>query len=119
MNVSLRQFGLIALMLLTAVSAYAQSRKPKPVRKPPTQEQTTNSAPTLTPVFKAYCQAKIKNDEAALRRVHSQETLRSYEAEMARDKVKSLLVYLEDDKVSGKLCEVRNEQIQGDTAIAE
>ena len=35
--------------------------------KTPAPEQTTNNAPTLTPVFKAYCEAKVKNDEAGLR----------------------------------------------------
>ena len=38
---------------------------------------------------------------------------------MKADKVKSLLKYLDDDKVSGKICEIRNEQITGDTATAE
>ena len=38
---------------------------------------------------------------------------------MKADNIKSLVKFLEDDKVSDKLCEVRNEQINGDTAVAE
>ena len=82
-------------------------------------EETANNAPTLMPVFKAYCDAKIKKDEAALRRIYSQDTIKFFESQMKVDKEKSLLKYLDVDKVSDKLCEARNEQITGDTAIAE
>ena len=85
----------------------------------PAADQTTNAAPTLTPVFKAYCEAMVKKDEAALRKVYSADTIRYFEAEMKSEKIKTLLKYLEDDAVSGKLCEVRNEQITGDKAVAE
>jgi len=85
----------------------------------PTPEQTSNNAPTLTPVFKAYCSAMVKKDEAALRKVYSSDTIRYFEEQMRADKVKSLLKFLEDEKVSDQLCEVRNEQITGDSAIAE
>ena len=86
-----------------------------PVKK---EESPTNSAPTLTPVVKAYCDAWVKNDEAALRKVHSAETLRSYEADMKMDNVKTLIQFLEDDRATGTPCDVANEQITGDTAIA-
>jgi hypothetical protein len=81
-------------------------------------EEVTNSAPTLTPVFKAYCDAWTKNDEAALRKVYSAETLRAFEADMKEEKTTSLLKFLEDDKVSGTPCEVANEQITGETGTA-
>ena len=58
-------------------------------------EATTNNAPTLTPVFKAYCDAWVKNDEAALRKVYSSDTLKGFEAEMKEDKAKSLIKFLE------------------------
>src|SRR5437899_144518 len=51
-----------------------------------TPEQTTNNAPTLTPVFKAYCDAWVKNDEAALRKVYSSDTLKKFEEEMKTEK---------------------------------
>ncbi|MEO6051798.1 MAG: nuclear transport factor 2 family protein [Pyrinomonadaceae bacterium] len=85
----------------------------------PVTDQTTNNAPTLTPVYKAYCDAWVKKDEAALRKVYSQDTIKYFESQMKADGVKSLMKFLEDDNVSGKLCEVRNEQITGDKAIAE
>jgi hypothetical protein len=78
----------------------------------------TNDAPTLTPVFKAYCEAKIKNDDAALRKVYSSDTIRSFEADMKSEKIKSLAEYLKDDRVSEKLCEISNEKIEGDRATA-
>jgi hypothetical protein len=84
-----------------------------------TPEATTNNAPTLTPVFKAYCDAMTKKDEAALRKIYSTATLKSLEADMKAENQKSLVKYLEADQVSNKLCEVRNEKIEGDMAIVE
>ena len=81
--------------------------------------ETKNDAQTIAPVFKAYCDAMTKKDEAALRKVYSQATLKSLEADMKADNEKSLVKYLETDRVSNKLCEVRNEEIKGDVAVAE
>lgn len=86
--------------------------------KTPT-EATTNDAPTVAPVFKAYCDALTKKDETALRKVYSASTLKSLEDDMKAENEKSLVKYLEVDRVSNKLCEVRNEKIEGDVAIAE
>lgn len=85
----------------------------------PPKEETVNQADTITPVYKAYCAAMEKKDEAAIRKIYSQETLKSFEADMKADGIKTLVEFLSTDKVTTKLCEVRNEQIQGDTAIAE
>ncbi len=85
----------------------------------PTPESTTNNAPTLSPVYKAYCDARVKNDEAALRRIYSSDAIRYFEEQMKQQKVKTISKYLEDEPISGKVCEVRNEQITGDKAIAE
>lgn len=87
--------------------------------KTPAADGVTNAAPTLTPVFKAYCDAWVKKDEAALRKVYSADTIKYFEGEMKEEKVKSLLKFLEDDAVTGKICEVRNEVITGDKGIAE
>jgi hypothetical protein len=82
-------------------------------------EEVTNNAPTLTPVFKAYCAAWKKNDEAALRKVYSKDTIQFFEAQMKLEKAKSLIKYLEaTDRVSGEPCEVVNEKIEGDKATA-
>src|SRR5690348_16863437 len=78
-----------------------------------TPEPTTNDAPTLKPTFLAYCDAKTKKDEAALRKVYSQATLKHFEADMKEEKETSLVKYLEVDQVSNKLCEIRNEKIEG------
>lgn len=87
--------------------------------KPPATDELVNNAPTLTPVFKTYCDAWVKNDEAAIRKVYSKDTIKYFEQMMKEDKISGLMKFLEDDKVSGKLCEVRNETITGETAVAE
>jgi hypothetical protein len=86
--------------------------------KTPTPEQTVNDAPTLTPVFKAYCAAMDKKDEAAIKKLYSADTLKNFEEQMKDEGVKSLTKFLENDKLGAK-CEIRNEQITGDTAVAE
>ena len=83
------------------------------------KEDTVNQAETITPTVKAYCDAMTKRDEAALRKVWASSTLKYLEQRMKEDGIKSLVEYLETDKVSNKLCEVRNEKIDGDTAVAE
>lgn len=85
----------------------------------PTPEATTNDAPTVKPVFQAYCDAWTKKDEAALRKVYSQASLKFFETEMKAENEKSLFKHLDADVVSNKLCEIRNEKIEGDVAIAE
>ena len=81
-------------------------------------EQVTNNAPTLAPVYKAYCEAWVKNDEAALKKVYSADTLKQFEEEMKQEKSKGLLKLLSSDRVSGNPCEARNEKITGDNATA-
>jgi hypothetical protein len=85
----------------------------------PAPESTTNNAPTLTPVYKAYCAAVVKKDDAAIRKYYSADTLKSFEEQMKEDNIKSLSKFLEIDQVSNELCEVRNEQFSGDAAVAE
>jgi len=85
----------------------------------PTPETTTNNAPTLTPVYKAYCAAWVKKDEAALRKIYSSDTIADFEKKMKDEGIKTLADFLSDDKASNELCEARNEKISGDTATAE
>jgi hypothetical protein len=87
----------------------------------PTPESTTNNAPTLTPVYKAYCDAMAKKDEAGLRKVFSSDTVKTIEASIKEDGIKppTLVKYFEDEQVTTALCEVRNEQINGNEAVAE
>jgi hypothetical protein len=81
---------------------------------------TTNNAPTLAPVVQAYYAAlKTKND-AALKKIYSQETLKSLEADMKSEKKTSLVEFITElEPVPDRPFEVRNEQIQGDTGVAE
>ncbi len=83
----------------------------------PTPEQTTNNAPTLTPVYKAYCEAMVKKDEAALRKVMSSDTLKVWEEQMKEEKLPNLMALLKDEETDINVCEVRNERINGDQAI--
>jgi len=81
---------------------------------------TTNNAPTLAPVVQNYYAALQKKDDAALRKVYSQATLKSLEADMKSEKKTSLVEFITElEPVPDKPFETRNEQIQGDTAIAE
>jgi hypothetical protein len=101
----------------TASTNAANTTNPLETKKT-TPETVTNNAPTLTPVFKAYCEAKKKNDEAGLRKVYSVGTLKSFEDQMKADKIKTLAEFLKDDRVSDKLCDISNEKINGDRATA-
>ena len=84
------------------------------------EEATTNRAETVAPVVAAYYEALKKKDDAALRKVYSRETLQSLEKDMKDEGAKSLAVFITElEPVPDQPFEVRNEQVQGDTAIAE
>lgn len=83
----------------------------------PTPDQVNNNAPTLTPVFKAYCAAVVKKDDAAIRRFYTADTLKNFEEDMKDNNIKTLVEYLKDDKVTNEVCEVSNERIKGDKAV--
>jgi hypothetical protein len=81
---------------------------------------TTNDAPTLAPVVTAYYDALKKKDEAAVRKVVSQDTLKVWDADMKAAKQTSLIAFLtENDVIPDKPMEVRNEKIEGNTGVAE
>ena len=81
-------------------------------------EETVNKAETIAPIVAAYCDAMRKKDDAALRKIYSRASLGKLEADMKAENEKSLAEYLSSEPV-GSICEVRNELIQGDKAIAE
>jgi GTPase SAR1 family protein len=85
-----------------------------------TPAQTTNNAETIKPVVLAYYEAlKTKND-AALKKVYSQATLASLEKDAKEEGKKSLVEFITElEPVPDQPFEVRNEQINGDIAIAE
>lgn len=81
---------------------------------------TTNNAPTITPIVMAFYNALKSKDDAALRKVYSQATLKSLEADMKADEMNSLYEFISTTEViPDQPYEVRNEQIQGTTAVAE
>lgn len=82
-------------------------------------EETVNKAETIAPVVAAYCDAMRKKDDAALRKIYSRASLQTLEADMKAENEKSLAAYLSSEPVGDKPCEVRNEQIKGDKAVAE
>ncbi|MGD9561275.1 MAG: hypothetical protein AB7F88_03875 [Pyrinomonadaceae bacterium] len=83
----------------------------------PTPDQVTNNAPTLTPVYKAYCAAVVKKDDAAVRKFFTADTLQSFEEGMKDEGIKSISSYV--DKVTNEVCEVSNERLKGDKAVAK
>ena len=99
-------------------TAKANDNSPVAVNKT-APAQTANNAPTLMPVFIAYCVAMEKKDEAGIRKVYSKDTLEDFAKQMKEEGSKSLVDYLAIDRVSTKLCTIRNETINGDTAVAE
>ena len=85
----------------------------------PVPDQTTNNAPTLTPVYTAYCAAYVRKDEAALKKAYSSDSIKDIERQMKSEGVKTIVEFLALDGITNELCEVRNEQISGDSAMAE
>lgn len=84
------------------------------------EEATTNRAETVAPTVAAYYQALKKKDDAALRKIYSRETLQSLETDMKEEGAKSLAAFITElEPVPDQPFEVRNEQVNGDTAIAE
>ena len=81
---------------------------------------TNNNAPTLAPIVQNYFAALQKKDEAGARKVLSQSAIKYWQDEMKSEKMLSLLAILEDDAspVEEKR-EIRNEKIDGETAVAE
>jgi hypothetical protein len=74
-------------------------------------------AVTLKPVVDAYCDAMRKKDNAALRKVFTQQTIKALEASVKKEGLKSIYEYLEIEPVGAK-CEVVNETINGNSAEA-
>ncbi|CAN5637885.1 hypothetical protein BH24ACI2_BH24ACI2_14850 [soil metagenome] len=103
----------------TANTNITNTNNPLETSKTP-EVSTTNIAPTITPVVKAYCEAFVKKDEAGFRKNFSQETLRQYESDMKAEGKNSLIEFFADtESPNNKLCEARNEKIDGNSAVAE
>jgi len=80
---------------------------------------TSNNAPTLAPVVQNFYEALNKKDEAGVKKYLSQSALKYWENEAKAEK-KTALVYLsEAEDPTDEKREVRNEKIEGETAVAE
>ncbi|MBA2380022.1 MAG: hypothetical protein H0V76_10670 [Blastocatellia bacterium] len=88
------------------------------VRTQPTPIPKENEAPTLSPVFNAYCAALASNDEPALRRVLAKETIAAGEEQVKDDGLKSLMEVHADERITPERCETFNETINGDEGVA-
>lgn len=80
----------------------------------------TNDATSLAPVIMAYYEALKKKDDAAFRKFYSAAAIKELEAGMKTDGKKTIVSYIDASEPAGeKPFEVRNEKIEGDTAMAE
>ncbi|MDQ2747758.1 MAG: hypothetical protein M3T96_10930 [Acidobacteriota bacterium] len=102
-----------------AVVVNNDANNPLAATKTP-EAATVNNAPTVAPVVAAYYEALKKKDDAALQKIFSQATLKSYQADMKEENQKSLAKFITDlEPVPDKPFEARNETIEGDSIIAE
>jgi hypothetical protein len=88
------------------------------VRRP--DAPTTNDAPTLGPVVKAFYDALKRRDDAAVRASLTREQLKSIDADLKERNRTDIAAFLaEIETLSDEPLEVRNEQIQGERGVAE
>jgi hypothetical protein len=81
---------------------------------------TTNAAPTIGPVVKAYFDAMKKKDDAAIQAVISAKFLATLTSDMKKEKKTGLASYIAEYELgTGNAMEARNEKIDGDKAVAE
>lgn len=80
---------------------------------------TSNNAPTLAPVVQGFYDALKKKDEAGVKKYLSASALKYWEDEAKAEKKTWLAFLLESEEPVGEKREVRNEKIDGETAVAE
>lgn len=102
----------------SANTATANTNSPLGTTKRP-EAATTNNAPTVTPIVEGFYAALQKKDEGEVKKFLSAQALKYYQDE-AKAENKNWLAYLleYEDPVSEKR-EVRNEKVDGNTAVAE
>ena len=103
----------------TANVAATNSNNPLATNRTP-EAATANNAPTLAPVVQSYYDFWKKKDDAGLKKIFSQATLKSFETDMKTDKKSSLSDWLSSNEtLPDKPFEARNEKIENDAAVAE
>jgi hypothetical protein len=96
----------------------ANTSNPLETTKKP-EAATSNNAPTLAPVVQNFYEALNKKDEAGVKKYLSQSALKYYETEAKAEKKNALTYLSEAEDPTSEKREVRNENINGETAIAE
>lgn len=100
-------------------TASTDNSSPLNTVKTPTPE-TVNEAPQLSAVVTAYCDAIRKKDDAALKQIYAAASYRQLEVLAKEESYASVAQYLnETEPVGNEPCRTRNEQINGNNAIAE
>ena len=99
-------------------AATTNTNNPLATTKTP-EVSTANDAPTIAPLVQSYYAALNKKDEAGAKKYLSQSALKYWEDE-AKSEKKTLFAYLlESEEPLAEKREIRNEKIEGETAIAE
>jgi hypothetical protein len=103
---------------VNANTATANTDNPLATIKKP-EAATSNNAPSLAPIVQNYYEALNKKDEAGVKKYLSQSALKYYETEAKAEKKNALVLLSEYEEPISEKREVRNEKIDGETAVAE
>lgn len=98
--------------------AAVNSNSPLNTTKTP-ETATSNNAPTLAPIVANFYQALEKKDEAGAKKHLSATALKYWEDEAKTEKTTWLAYLAEIEEPLDEKREVRNEKIEGETAVAE
>lgn len=100
------------------VAAVVNNDNPLATNKKP-EAATTNNAPTLAPIVQNFYESLNKKNEAGVKKYLSQAAQKYWETEAKAEKKTALAYLIEAEDPTGEEREVRNEQITGETAVAE
>ncbi len=90
-----------------------------PGTTPAPETGRTNDAPTIAPVVQGFYDALLEKNEAGAKRFLSREAQKYWEAEAKEANEKFLPHLLTSEEPLDDRREVRNEKIEGETAVAE
>ncbi len=84
----------------------------------PEAPKVENQAEVLTPIVTAYCKAVNSGDNATLNKILSAATWQTYTRNAAEDGMPTVAAWLKDSEPVGNVCQVINEQLQGNVGQA-
>ncbi len=99
-------------------AATANADNPLATTKKP-EAPTSNNAPTFAPVVQNFYEALKRKDEAGVKKHLSQTALKYWETEAKAEKKTWLVNLTEAEDPIDEKRQVRNEKIEGETAVAE